>query len=1085
MNELTDDLRDLVLTRQITKSQARGMMASPRRNENIAAGKRSGGGCNFGVTKAKSAFYDEPEQSLCVNARGTGTGKVSNLPDDVYAILLSFCSFESLVGFGSSCKFLSYLALNDSLWERLYLQRWKRPKPPSSGANCPRYHLTFYQLYTRRIILGCLRGDFVSSELVLPVKKMTIRERIASNQHGDGNGTSSLRVKGNHDCNKRAIVAVRNVGDEHIVSAGIDGLIKSWDLSTLKCVSSLDAKDAFTHHDRELALEKRVQSLDQAWKNKLMTFKVSNISPKVNDEGTLDAEKTSVKVEIDIWGSVVDGNETIDGGLNDSNSSSAIKIPGHALSPSGNFNVSMTTTSDHGISSDWSSESSDNDSDLCGSSSEATQFCVGRLGTSPGVGGFLHGLPDNKSYGFTKTKRRESKKIEKHLKKEAAKEARINSMKAKALAKERKKMERQQSKTKQTYCSRSSHSPVNCPSVFFNLGLQGKELPRTNPYSASQSLNMRMSPNGSPHKLLLSSSPIEVGTPPKSELAFAQSAFSPSTGYPESPSSNHLASAQLCSPVSPNSEKKKGLKEKVKLKKNRKHRNSWQQSRDDRAKKLKESIEERKLARSAGSDVSPADSGSDAELHLVDDLNEAGNINIKCPIVYVSRGRGAKVTNCGTLPLKDQGKFQNMNPRIIAVFHDSHVVTFTAPLINSANDRSDSMNEKKMMNEIVLPRVLSRPTWLRSDQWVIQCVALTFDGKIVLGHSGDGQLGTAFLTVWDASSGKQLHTLYGIKGAPSCLVAFECSIIGDSSASHIVSGDAAGDVSIWNVSAGIFEEVLQGGVIIDQSQFARNGRLVSTLKGLVSRVDDIRIVTVVAGYASGNVVVWHGESKGSSQELLFIPRGVFTDGSASAAVVRAIAVASWQRPYVRMIAFGGDDCAVNLWELPLIENGRESAAVWNARSSSKGWKKVLRGHDGAISAVKIDLAKVTSASMDGTVKLWEVVGKHAGRCLRTLRHPSATKARPIPALSLQVGSLSVTVGYLDGSLHMFSFGKKNKNHLVGTDQETVIQSFSNRKGGSSPQRNSLTTKKFASGGKRRGRRDLQALAKRSSRYGNQ
>jgi len=1055
------------------------MNASPRRNEKVAAGKKSGGVCNFGVVKAKSAFYDEPEQTLCVNARGTGTGKVSSLPDDVYAILLSFCSFESLVGFGSSCKFLSYLALNDSLWERLYLQRWKRPKPPSSRANCPRYHLTFYQLYARRIVLGCLRGDFVSTELVLPAKKMTIRERIASNQHDDGKGTSSVHVKGDHDCNKRAIVAVRNVGEEHIVSAGIDGLIKSWDLSTLKCVSSLDAKDAFKHHDRELALEKRVQSLDQAWKNKLLTFKVSNISPKGNDEGTLETEKTSVKVEIDIWGSVIDGNETQDGGLNGSHSSSAIKIPGHAPSSSGNSNASMIAASDHGLSSDWSSESSDNDSDLCGSSSEATQFCVGSLGTSPGVGGFLHGSPDNKNYGFTKTKRRESRKI----KKEAAKEARINSMKAKALAKERKKMERQQNKSKQTLCSRSSHSPVTCPSSFFSPGLQEEESLRVNPYCGSQSPNMLLSPKGSPHKLLLSSSPIEVRTPPKSELACAQSAFSPRTGYQESPLSNHFAPSQLCTPPSPNIKIKKGLKEKVKLKKNRKHRNSWQQSRDDRAKKLKESIEERKLARLAGSDVSPGDSGSDADLQSSGNLNEDERSNIKCPIVYVSRGRGAKTTTSGTLALKDQSKVQNMNPRIIAVFHDSQVVTFTAPLINSANDRSDSMREKKLMNEIVLPRVLSRPTWLRSDQWVIQCVALTFDGKIVLGHSGDGQLGTAFLTVWDASSGKQLHTLYGIKGAPSCLVAFECSVIGDSSVSHIISGDAAGDVSIWNVSAGIFEEVLQGGVKMDQSQFARNGRLVSTLKGFVSRADDIRIVTVVAGYANANVVVWHGESKGTSQKISFIPRGVFTDGSVSAAV-RAIAVASWQRPYVRMIAFGGDDCAVNLWELPLIEPGRESTAVWNTRSSSEGWKKVLRGHDGAISAVKIDLAKVTSASMDGTVKLWEVVGKHAGRCLRTLRHPSATKARPIPALSLQVGSLSVTVGYLDGSLHIFSFGKKNKNHLVGTDQETGIQSFSNRKGGSSPQRNSLTTKKFASGGKRRGRRDLQALTKRSSRYGN-
>ena len=149
---------------------------------------------------------------------------------------------------------------------------------------------------------------------------------------------------------------------------------------------------------------------------------------------------------------------------------------------------------------------------------------------------------------------------------------------------------------------------------------------------------------------------------------------------------------------------------------------------------------------------------------------------------------------------------------------------------------------------------------------------------------------------------------------------------------------------------------------------------------------------------------------------------------------------------------------------------RDQRTATASNGLNKHWDKLLKGHEGPITALKIDLTKVTSASIDGSVKLWEVVGKHAGRCLRTLKHP---KLR-IPALSLSVGALSVSVGYRDGSV-MFSFGKNIREKKAALERPALARklSYSNRKGGVSPnQRNSLRNKR-KSGGNRRGLRDLQ------------
>jgi hypothetical protein len=1139
MDYLTNDLRSLVLSGEVNEHQARAMM-----NSRVDRGTRRK---SKKPSKKKQWTPDLPEQALCVSAVGVGTGEVGQLPDDIYAILLSFCNVKSLVLLGSTCKFLSSLALNDALWERLYLQRWKRPKPPAPGANCPRHHLSFYQLYARRIILSAIRGHMGTLELIN-------EEPPTESKGAEPGGKPASRAGQNKGklSNAHALVAVRHVGDNHIVSAGVDGLIKSWDLTSVKCVMSLDSKDAFVYQDKQIGFEKRIGSLGHAWKNKLINFKIGSkaASPKAPEKSrptapgpspeqklrrnsgdgkdTVAWSSRDEEVEIDIWGDSVSttagASEELgrkDLGLKSPKtpkrelgtpSSTPIKIPSpqeeqrsysnpvpSPVNEIKGFNENMAL-----LESDTDTEDGNSSESSMGSSldSGGVGFTVGSFGSSPGgLSGFLTSSQDcggsNNFAGMsTKKRARELKKQEKRNKKLARKQ----SAKEKMKAKERIKLERQQ-KSKEAMKKREAAASSKKMSGLARVisdkppftrspgSVDSYSIKSIMPSSILRGKNHKCRPESKiPHKglSLLGSSPIECSMLKHSKpavLTRAMSSPSPASSPPLSPSSlahrpdggmlirsNSMDSLVLGgqSPAAGKRKKKGGRKK-------RKHRNAWQQSREDRARKSREEMEERLSKQSQGSNSSGSEAGNSD--HESQANASDGTVGVKCPIMFVSRERLSKAEN-GSKIL----------PRIVAVFQNSQVVTFTAPVKSYSSSRGANeddgtekeavqpvANKNEMMNTIVMPRVLSRPRWVRAEHWVIQCVALTFDGRIVLGHSGDGQVGTASLSIWDGKSGKQLHTLYGLKGAPSCLAAVDCQITSNTY-SYVFCGDSVGDVTLWNTSEGNMVCALPAPVKSETKQAGNKGRIVVSMKATVARVTNSFVTTVIAGFMDGRVVVWHADSSEGNPDVSVHVRGSFAYGSLSA--VRAIAAASWQRPYVRMIAFGRDDSTIQLWELPLLpqSNALELQDAPASKQSS-GWKKVLKGHEGAITALKIDLTKVTSASMDGTVKLWEVVGKHAGRCLRTLRHPGSTQARVIPALSLSVGSLGVTVGYLDGSLHVFGFGKKAKHILVEAKAESSSNgqlSYTNRKGGVSPRRSANASKKYASGGKRRSLRDLQA-----------
>ena len=240
------------------------------------------------------------------------------------------------------------------------------------------------------------------------------------------------------------------------------------------------------------------------------------------------------------------------------------------------------------------------------------------------------------------------------------------------------------------------------------------------------------------------------------------------------------------------------------------------------------------------------------------------------------------------------------------------------------------------------------------------------------------------------------------------------------------------------------------------------------------------------------------EERRERRELCFRLRDQFAHGHLGH--VTTTAIAQWQEP-VRLVVSGGEDWTIRLWETTVLEHAPSSntgtATEFRERDFTKdegneddendegssgwgsSWSKVLRGHTGPITDIALDLCKVTSCSMDGTIKIWGTVGKNAGNCIRTLSHPFSG-ARKIPVRCMAVGTLRLVAGFDDGTVLLYHFHKKEKNK-TSAKKKKKKRTTAWRKGANSPQanhhaKNTLkgSNRKYVSGSNRRSMRDVKA-----------
>ena len=1290
---LTPDLRQLIRTGAINYAQAQDMMleqnlfhgrqttaanttttttstftattlTSTSTTNTAAASTTTTTTSTYTPTKSKKRNLkvrsrgNQPDQDIhltnAINALGrllgtlplgnTGSGLLALLPSDILCPLLASLDIDELLYLGTTNRVWKSISRSDALWRRVYLARWKEPKPPAADAECPRYILNFYELYTRRILITVLKGPREVVDLTEHLRPAVEAGKVAP----------SLP----------AFVQATFQGVNTVVAANVEGhaiMFDSQYKKKSKSSSSSSSSGAFgasyrsicqvegrrvqEHEKNKAYIAEKLKELKQPWKNSLVQFKLnktiktgsnssssrpssslpssSSSSSTTTSSSQLSSVATVGSVRngftsphkllrssssssnncrdsnsnsnnngkqharvtspggFDLWGNAVEDDDAIEEEkLTSITISNKVKSPFaavpiniHAKKNKKSRRISATPPS-FASSSDLTDLNGLNGlnglnafhgSTITGTSpvvpvSPALRFSSymssdgeghvsGSLGSSFGgsssYGSSFESDPmalmkarakasGGKSKTSSKKMKRELKKFEKLRKQQIRKEQAAAMKQSQQLDIERKRRQREEERA--VRAATTATSTIALAKVTTSTAIAA---PGTSPLTTG----------------LPSPSPIAIsGFPPRNSGLSAVLARMPE-GSPPPQNTNGVGMCQRLSGKKDKNGKngKKGKKGKKGGRK--KKRNSWQQSRDDRLQNAREELNKRrgvtKLRNQQHHNSSPYNSSSDSESMsgTTSDSDTSSEYFGGSPSSFSlleqnessSNDRGGHGGHGGhqlgrrtvinmSMPLFIK---EDVHPSmVIAEDGSSTAVAFDirqrteeskrhlASTTTSTNHEEKESTESKKM-ELLRPVSLQRPRWIRGDQWHVRSATTSLTSYVVLGHSGEP--GAAAITVWDRTTGKQLHTMYGPRGAVISLSPVTERII--------VSGDEGGAVCVWNVKLGTMLCTMG----------STGTSPVTSLS--VARTSSLSIPYVVmAGDGNGTLRVWegmksgmksrsteHNEKESSGSRLSMAPTpsqvvasspsaklpkpsapkpsaptaqvvGEESDSSvlsfqlrdqyfqAHLSQVTATAIAQWQEP-VRLVVSGSEDWTIRLWETVIhvdgvAESGSEVGSTKQRTvnqatgDSHGGWSGVLRGHTGPITGIALDLCKVTSCSLDGTIKIWGTVGKNAGNCFRTLSHPFSG-ARMIPVRCVCVGTLRLVAGFEDGSLLLYNFGKKESTLLKKKRTKKVTNAW--RKGGNSPQakrhgKNTLkgSNRKYVSGGNRRSLRDLQA-----------
>ncbi|KAH7519147.1 F-box protein SKIP31 [Ziziphus jujuba] len=108
----------------------------PKRRRELEADGNGDGRC-CPSSSSSSATENNSNLMAPTGTRRIETGIFSKIPPELFPHILKFLSSEDLVACALVCRFLNYVASDESLWRRLYCMRWGLLPPSRKLRECP------------------------------------------------------------------------------------------------------------------------------------------------------------------------------------------------------------------------------------------------------------------------------------------------------------------------------------------------------------------------------------------------------------------------------------------------------------------------------------------------------------------------------------------------------------------------------------------------------------------------------------------------------------------------------------------------------------------------------------------------------------------------------------------------------------------------------------------------------------------------------------------------------------------------------------------------------------------------------------
>lgn len=214
----------------------------------------------------------------------------------------------------------------------------------------------------------------------------------------------------------------------------------------------------------------------------------------------------------------------------------------------------------------------------------------------------------------------------------------------------------------------------------------------------------------------------------------------------------------------------------------------------------------------------------------------------------------------------------------------------------------------------------------------------------------------------------------------------------------VASGDISGEVLVWDADTAVKRASLSlkvrsvGWVLMSLPLWPFTLCAPPPQKRGLARPEGVSCIRLtpsflVAGGDDGTVAAWSfmASARGCGPQAKLVPQLVFRQAT-DLDVVRVLSVA----PNANLVAAGGHNGKAKVWLCYAAKAAAPSASPFALRASkpfSRVTGKALKGHTTRVTTLLCSATHVVSSSLDGTVKVWDVMDNHLGRCLRSLRVP--------------------------------------------------------------------------------------------------